>query len=106
MKDKIKQEKEVDDCSHIGIPKTTDMVQCPKCLSLFNLGFDHKCKLGWMWCSVCGLDLHKKGKEIIRNGRKYVTMPYKKSYNIMDKLICWQCAFKLVKAFKHDKDGN
>ena len=102
MKDKIKQEKELDDCSHIGVPNTTDMTQCPNCLSLFNIGFEHKCKLGWKWCSICGLDLHKKGKEVIRNGIKYITMPYKKSYNIMDKIICWQCAFKIVKVFNKD----
>ncbi len=99
MKDKIKQDKELDDYSYIGESKQTDMVQCPKCLSLLKFGFKHECKLGWRWCSICGLDLHKKGKEVINNGIKYVTMPYKKSYNIIDKLVCWECAFKIVKVF-------
>lgn len=93
----------IDDDSTIINPKDTQLTQCPKCLSLFNIGFEHKCKLGWKWCSICGLDLHKNGKEVIYNGRKYNTMPIKKSFNIWDKLICWQCAFKIVKVFKKNE---
>ena len=101
MKDKLKPSKPIDDESGpiLNRPES-QLVQCPKCLSLFNLGFNHKCKIGWHVCSICGLDLHKKGKEILHNGIKYVTMPYKKSFNIMNKIICWECAFKIVKMFK------
>ena len=106
MKDKPHNIKPIDDYSNITTPKDIQITQCPKCLSIFNMGHTHKCNLGWKWCSVCGLDLHKKGKEIIRNGIKYVTMPYKKSFHIMDKIICWECAFKIVKEFKHDKEKS
>ena len=105
-KDKIHYTKEIDDESSIKEPGFTQISQCPKCLSIFNIEFEHKCKLGWKWCSICGLDLHKKGKEKLVNGVKYVTMPSKKHYNILDKLVCWECAFKIVKEFKHDKEKS
>ena len=88
-----------DDATIIN-PNDSQFTQCPKCLSIFNIKLRHECKLGWKWCSICGLDLHKKGKEILHNGVKYITLPYKKSFNIMDKIVCWNCAFKIVKAFK------
>lgn len=93
----------IDDDSHIQKRNDTQITQCPKCLSIFNFGHKHQCRLGWKWCSICGLDLHKKGKTVINNGIKYVTMPYRKSFRILDKIICWECAFKIVKEFKNDK---
>ena len=106
MKDKIHKVNPINDESNIISPKDTQITQCPKCLSIFNMGHNHKCHLGWKWCSICSLDLHKKGKEVMRDGIKYVTMPYKKSFHIMDKIICWECAFKIVKEFKHDKEKS
>ena len=106
MKDKIHSIKQIDEDSNISTPKDTQISQCPKCLSIFNMDHKHTCSLGWKWCSICGLDLHKKGKETIHNGIKYITMPYKKSFNIMNKIICWECAFKIVKEFKHDKEKS
>ncbi len=103
MKDKIHRVKSIDDESNIYTQKDTQITQCPKCLSIFNLGFEHKCSIGWKWCSICSLDLHKKGKEITHNGNKYVTFAYKKSFGIMDKIVCWECAFKIVKQFKEYK---
>lgn len=103
MKDKIHKVKSIDDESNISTYKETQTTQCPKCLSIFNLGFEHKCSLGWKWCSICSLDLHKRGKEVIHNGIKYITMPSKKSFNVIDKIICYECAFKIVKQFKEYK---
>ena len=102
-KDKKHKIESIDDDSNIHTKKDIQTSQCPKCLSIFSIGCDHKCSIGWKWCSICGLDLHKKGKEILHNGIKYVTLPYKKSFHIMDKIVCWECAFKIVKAFKEYK---
>ena len=99
-KDKIHYTKEIDDESNIKEPGFTQISQCPKCLSIFNITHEHKCKLGYRWCSICSMDLHKKGKEVLHNGIKYVSFRYKKSFNIMDKIVCWECAFKIVKEFK------
>lgn len=101
MKDKLKPSRIIDDESGPILHKPeSQLVQCPKCLSLFNLGFNHKCKTGYHLCSICGLDLHKEGKEKLINGIKYISFRYKKSFNIINKIICWNCAFKIVKMFK------
>ena len=101
MKDKIKKPKEIDDYTYIfDNADLEDTFQCPNCMALFNKKNKHECKLGWKWCSICGLDLHKKSKPVLHNGIKYITLPYKKSFKIIDKIVCWNCVFNLVKQFK------
>ena len=102
MKDKIKQNKIIDDNSNIISSKDTDTFQCPYCLGLFHIGTKHECKVGHHVCTICGLNLTKKEKTHIWHGIKMIRFRYKKSFNIMNKVVCWECAFKLVKQFKNN----
>ena len=103
MKDKIKKPKDIDDYSNIIPPKENTLYQCPFCLSLADKTVKHECNEPYGFCSICGLTLKKKSKEVmLPNGRRYITMPSKKYFRIIKSLICWECAFKIVKVFKNE----
>lgn len=111
MKDKIKKEKTVDDFTTLSKESVSDLAQCPKCMALFNITKGHQChKNGgwWGWgCSVCHSDLSGAKRKIISpTGRTVTYHKTKKYYNLMDKIICWECAFRLVKEFTHDIENT
>lgn len=107
MKDKIKVSKPVDENSTTVNKKDTDLIQCPYCKKLEHVGNAHECNENYFVCTICGVDLHKKSKEVKSFGHKYHTMPSKKFYSIINSIICWGCAFKIVKAFKsEDKNAK
>ena len=99
VKDKIKPLKDITDDTSVINPKSSDLNQCPLCRQLFVK--NHKCNENWHVCTVCGLSLEKKQKEIIHGNRKYFTFGRsKKYYKIINTLICHQCACNIIREMK------
>lgn len=91
----------IDDCSSIIKTNPSDVHQCPKCLQLFNK--EHKCgENGWS-CTVCGISLNKQHKVSLYKGQRMWSFGFKKHYNIINAVICHNCAIKIARMLKDDK---
>lgn len=103
MKDKIKTPKPIDDDTTLWTDKELkDLTQCPYCYALFPIASKHYCKLGYI-CSICAIDIRKKSKESLSPmGHKWVSFSFKKYFKVADKIICWNCAFNIVRLWKKE----
>lgn len=108
IKDKKKPTPVITDDTSIISRNPNDLDQCPYCRCLFTKGSKHSCKeSGWgrFSCTLCNMQLdNMKEKYSIWNGHKVVRMRSKKHYYIASGIVCWNCAFKIVKEFKKEAD--
>ena len=97
----------IDDCSSIIKTNPSDVKQCPKCYQLFTK--EHKCdSKEYYWsrwsCTICKISLEKQTKKKrMLNGKIYYTYGSKKHFNIINSVVCYNCAMRITRMLKNDK---